>query len=239
MTADGLDRIRPKATPEGGAEAAFGEPAPYGYVYLGMRVDPPGRIPIVRASAGRRDVLTECARLAGRLDAHPEVVSVNVYEAVVIPPLRGSPRFDVLALVQTTSPAAIAAVQSTEAYRHLERNADFVMPARHVRRVGDIDHSGAGAFLFNHFAAADAGRALAALEDVGGWYIHKTGVTDSALLQPTGGAGPYAFVSHIHLPCGPIRFLLRMISRPSFWTFVTRRLKAGGIGIGPVICKSV
>jgi len=29
-------------------QAAFAEPLPYGYVYVGMTVDPPGRAPFVR-----------------------------------------------------------------------------------------------------------------------------------------------------------------------------------------------
>jgi hypothetical protein len=32
-------------------QAAFAEPLPYGYVYVGMTVDPPGRAPFVRRSA--------------------------------------------------------------------------------------------------------------------------------------------------------------------------------------------
>jgi hypothetical protein len=33
--------------------AKFAEPLPYGYVYVGMTVDPPGRAPFVRRSARR------------------------------------------------------------------------------------------------------------------------------------------------------------------------------------------
>jgi hypothetical protein len=229
MTADNPSRTYPRLT--------FTKPMPYGYVYLGMRIDPPRRTPFVRSSTKRRDVLQECKRQAHELDTLAEVVAVTVYEAVVIPPVKRSPRFDVIALVQTTSPEAIPAVQTTEAYKRLELHADLVMAARNVRRIGDVDHPRSEAFLFNHFTAADPERALGTLEEIAGWFIHQAGVAASALLQPT-GEGAYAFVTHIRLPGGPIQFLLRL-AKPSFWTFVVRRLNANQIGFAPVICTPV
>jgi hypothetical protein len=227
MTVDNPSLNYPRAT--------FTEPMPYGYVYIGMRIDPPGRTPFVRNSTKRRDVLQECKRLARQLDALAEVVAVTVYEAVLIPPAKGSPRFDVIALIQTTSPESITTVQATEAYQRLA--ADFVMPARNLRRIGNVDHPRSGTFLFNHFTAADPERALRTWEDIAGWFAHKAGVDDSALLQPTGEA-PYVFVNHVRLPCGPIRFFLRLV-KPSFRKSVLRRLSANQIGSAAVVCKPV
>lgn len=214
--------------------AQFTEPMPYGYVYIGMRIEPPSRVPFVRSSTKRSDVLQKCKTLARQLDTLAEVIAVTVYEAVLIPPIKGSPRFDIIVLIQTTSPQTITTVQAHEAYQFLD--ADFVMAARHVRRIGDIDHPTSGTFLFNHFTAADPERTLRTLEDVAGWFINKAGVNDSALLQPV-DAAPYVFVTHIRLPCGPVRFLLRFL-KPSFRTSVLRRLSVNQIGFAPVICKS-
>jgi hypothetical protein len=227
MTAYNASLTYPRAT--------FTEPTPYGYLYLGMRVDPPRHLPFVRNSARRNEDIRECKRLAHELDALAEVVSVTVYQAVVIPPVKGSPKFDVLALVQTTSPEAIPTVQDAKAYRLMD--ADFVMTARNIRRIGDIDHPRSGAFLFNHFTAPDPERTLRTLEDIFGWFTHKAGVKDAALLQPT-GKSPYVFVNHVRLPCSPTRFLLRL-TKPSFRTFVASRLRANQIGFAPVIYRSV
>jgi hypothetical protein len=215
--------------------AAFTEPAPYGYLYVGMRIDPPNRVPVVRRSAARTVALQDCRRLAGRLESLVEVVAVTVYEAVVIPPARDSPRFDVMVLIQTTSPESIPAVEAAEAFQHLK--ADFVMAARNTRRIGDIDRSEAGAFLFNHFTAADSERALRTWEDIAGWFTHRAGVEDSALLQPI-GASPYVFVNHVRLPCSPVRFFLRL-AKPSFRKAVSRRLTTNQIGFAAVVCRPV
>lgn len=215
--------------------ATFTQPMPYGYIYLGMRIDPPRHTPFVRRSTRRHDVLQERKRLAHQLDGLAEVVAATVYEAVVIPPVKGSPRFDGIALIQTTSPEAIPAVQATQAYQRLD--PDFAMVARNLRRIGDVDHPRTGTFLFNHFTAADPERALRTWEDITGWFTHQAGVADSALLQPT-GASPYVFVNHVRLPDGPIRFLLRF-AKPSFRSFVATRLRANQVGNAPVICKPV
>jgi hypothetical protein len=215
--------------------ARFTEPMPYGYVYIGMRIDPPRRSPFVRNSDRRRDVLRKCRNVAGELEALTDVVAVTIYQAVVIPPIKGSPRFDAIALIQTTSPASIPAIQASEAYQRLD--ADFVMTAQNLRRIGDIDRPRTGTFLFNHFTAADPERALRTWEDITGWFTRKAGVADSALLQPV-GKSPYVFVNHVRLPCGPIRFLLRF-AKPSFRTFVATTLRTNQIGNAPVICRPV
>jgi hypothetical protein len=189
----------------------------------------------VRSSTKRRHALERCRDLARQLETLPEVVAATVYQAVLIPPLEDSPRFDVLALIQTTSPEAIPKVEATEAYQQLD--ADFVMRARNVRRIGDVDSPRSGTFLFNHFSAADPERILQTLEHVAAWFISKAGVNDSALLQPTDAAA-YAYVTHIRLPCGPIRFLLRF-AKPSFRKDVTASLRANRIRIAPIICKTI
>lgn len=216
-------------------KATFTEPAPYGYLYVGMRIDPPRGMPFVGKSVTRAEVLTKCASVARRLNTLAEVVSVAVYEAVMIPPAKDSPRFDVMVLIQTTSAETITTVEAAEAYRDLD--ADFVMAARNTRRIGDIDRSKAGAFLFNHFTATDPERALRTWEDIAGWFTHKAAVDDSALLQPI-QEGPYVFVNHVRLPGSPIRFFLRLL-KPSFRRSVSKSLSANQIGFAAVVCRPV
>lgn len=211
--------------------ATFTEPAPYGYLYAGLRVDPPTRVPFVRRSARRAEVLRRCAAVAARLAESPEVVAATVYEAVFMPPAAGHPRFDVLVLVETATPAALATVSLGDL------GADFVMAARNVRRIGDIDRSRTGVFLFNHFTAPDFDRALRTWEPIAGWFTHEAGVVDSALLEPV-QESPYVFVNHVRLPCAPIRFFLRLL-KPSFRGAVSRRLRAEGIGFAAVACRAV
>ncbi len=214
--------------------AAFAEPLPY--VYVGMTVDPPGRAPFVRGSVKRDDALEQCKTVARQLEALDEVIQATVYQAVLIPPIEGMPRFDVMVLIETTSPEEIAKVQASEPYERLD--ADFVMAARNTRRIGDTEKTLSGTFLFNHFTAEDPEGAVGAWEDLTGWYTAKTGVDDSTLLRPVGEA-PYAFVNHVRLPRGPARFMLDQLLRPSFHTFVRTKLRANGMVALPLLCEAV
>ena len=216
--------------------AAFAEPLPYGYVYVGVTVHPPGRAPFVRRSAKREEALEKLKSVAGQLEALEEVVRATVYRAVLIPPIEGAPRFDVTVLLETTSPEEISGVRSSEAFERL--GADFVMGARNSRRIGDTEENLSGTFLFNHFTAEDPERALEAWESLTGWYTTKTGVDNSTLLQPIGEA-PYAFVNYVRLPRGPVRFMLDQLSRPSFYTFVRTKLRANGMVALPLLCQAV
>jgi hypothetical protein len=216
--------------------APFTEPSPYGYIYLGVRIDPPTRGPFVGKSTKRSDALQRCKNLARQLDALAEVVAVTVYEAVLIPPAKSSPRFDVMVLIQTTSPKTITTVESAEAYQHLE--ADFVMPARNIRRFGDTDPPRSGTFLFNHFTAVDPELALRKWEHpIAAWFAYKAGITDTTLLQPT-RAARYVFVNHVRLSCSPIQFFLHL-AKPSFRKSVSKTLAANQIGFAAIVCKSV
>jgi hypothetical protein len=216
--------------------AKFAEPLPYGYIYAGMTVDPPGRAPFVRGSARRDEALERLKIVAGQLQALEEVLRATVYRAVLNPPIEGAPRFDVMVLLETTSPQEISGVQTSEPYRHLD--ADFVMGARNTRRIGDTKENLSETFLFNHFTAEDPERALEAWESLTGWYTTKTGVDNSTLLQPIGEA-PYAFVNYVRLPRGPVRFMLDQLIRPSFYTFVRAKLRANGMVALPLLCEAV
>jgi len=216
-----------------GSQPYFTEPTRFGYLYLGFRVAPPRRAPFVRPDGERRRVLEACERRARRLESLSEVVAATVYEAVLIPPVQGSPKFDAMVLVQTSSPESASEVESAEAYR--EMAPDFSMAARNVRRIGDVDRVRSGAFLFNHFTSADPSAALRVWEEVTEWFVEQAGVEDSALLQPV-RESPYALVNHVRLPTGPVRFMLNF-AKPSFRTAVAAKLRAEGIGNAPVICR--
>lgn len=218
------------------SKATFTEPLPYGYIYAGMKVDPPSHAPFVRRSSERDEALEECKALARQFETLDEVVKATVYEAVLIPPIEGTPRFDVILLVRTASPEAIAAVETSQPYERLD--VDFVMAARNTRRIGDTEKTLSGTFLFNHFTAEDPVGAVEAWENLTGWYTSKTGVDNSTLLQPISEA-PYAFVNYVRLSRGSVRFLLDQFTKPSFYTFVRATLRANDMVALPLLCKPV
>jgi hypothetical protein len=212
----------------------FTEPLHGEYLYAGWSVDPPRRAPIVRPSARRDRVLDRCRALANDARSIDGVADAAVFQAVLIPPLEGLPRFDVALLVRATTPEALAQVRSLRPWQ--QANADFVMTARNTRRIGDTERTRSATFLFNHFTADDAAGAVRVWEELAGWYTAKAGVDNSTLLQPT-SEGPYALVNYVRLPHGATRFLLAQLCRPSFHTYVRRTLRDNGMVALPVLCR--
>jgi hypothetical protein len=213
---------------------SFSEPLPGEYHYAGWTVDPPAHTPIVRRSARRNRVLDQCRALARDAKTIDGVADATVFEAVLIPPLKGIPRFDITLLLRATTPEVLAQVRSLRPWQQV--NADFVMTARNTRRIGDTQRTRSASFLFNHFTADDDAGAVRVWEELAGWYTAKVGVDNSTLLQPT-GEEPYALVNYVRLPHGATRFLLAQLSRPSFHTYVRRTLRDNGMVALPILCK--
>ncbi len=212
----------------------FEEPVPDEYLYAGWTVDPPTHAPVVRSSARRDRVLDQCRALVREIETIDGVADATVFEAVIIPPIEGVPRFDVTLLARATTPEVLAQVRSSRPWQQLD--ADFVMAARNTRRIGDTERTRSATFLFNHFTAEDAAGAVEAWEELAGWYIAKTGADNSTLLQPSSEA-PYAFINYVRLPHSAARFMLTQLSKPSFYTYVRRTLRNNGMIALPLLCK--
>jgi hypothetical protein len=212
----------------------FTEPLHGEYLYAGWTVDPPRHAPIVRPSTRRNRVLDQCRALARDAKAIDGVADATVFEATIIPPLKDVPRFDVTLLIRATTPEVLAQLRSLRPWQ--QANADLVMTARNTRRIGDTERTRSATFLFNHFTADDPVAAVRVWEELAGWYTAKAGVDNSTLLQPT-SEGPDALVNYVRLAHGPTRFRLAQFSRPSFHTYVRRRLRDHGMVARPTLCK--
>jgi len=211
----------------------FGTPSPSGFLYAGISVAPP-HIPVVQRSAERDDALEHCRTLARRLADDSAVVRARVFETVLMPPLKGLPRFDVLVLVETSSPEAIAGVRASEQFQKI--GADLVIPADNPVRIGDTENPADGTYLFNHFTAADGDAALGVWKGLTGWYTSKVGVDNSTPLRALDDS-PFPFINYARLPAGAVPFVLNQVLRPSFHRFVRTRLKADQMRALPLMCR--
>jgi hypothetical protein len=211
----------------------FSEPLPGEYLYAGWSVDPPRHTPFVGRSARRDRVLEQGRALVREARALDGVAGATLFQAVLIPPLEQVPRFDVTLLVRAT-PEALGQVRGLRVWR--QADADVVTTARNTRRIGDTERTRSASFLLNHFTADDPAGAVGVWEELAGWYTAKLGVDNSTLLQPSGQA-PWALVNYVRLPHGATRFLFAQLRRPSFHTYVRRRLRDHGMAALPVLGK--
>ncbi|WP_150239918.1 hypothetical protein [Nocardiopsis quinghaiensis] len=214
-------------------KARFRAPSPSGYLYVALSVAPPhGSLP--RHSAERDDAVQECLSLARALTERLDVLRARVFEAVLMPPLKEAPGFDVTMLVETVSPEVPDGVRRAAAPDGL--GAELVMPAHNPARIGDTEHPASGTYLFNHFRAADGDTAVGVWEELTGWYTAKTGVDNSTPLRAL-EESPFPLVNYARLPAGAASFLLGQLPRPSFHRFVRARLRANGMTALPVLYR--
>jgi hypothetical protein len=231
------------------------EPAPNGYIHVAASVRPPRRGPRPARSHARDELLKRLKTRARQLEGMGTVVKATVYEAVVIPPrltgyarvaAKRPARFDVVVLIETTSPEVIGEVQAAEPYKLLIESVQdtvrdeakdlHVMTARCGRRLGDVDKTRQGLFVFNYFVADDAEVALKLWEHLAGWFATQTGMDNSTLLEPIGDSD-YVFVNHARWEMGAPRFMARMALKPSFRTYVLQNMLVNRTGSMPVLYR--
>jgi hypothetical protein len=183
------------------------EPTTLGYIHLAAEVRPrpmpPQRLPFVPNGREKTELLSSLKMLANRLEQLESVEKATVFAAVAIPPTsRFSSylkeradsihlaRFDVVVLIETASPEVAREVQQTPDYRALlealegEARDMHVMVGRNAKRIGDVEKTRDGLFLFNYFVADDANVALELWDYLAGWFEAETGLDNSTLLVP-------------------------------------------------------
>ncbi|MGH9191366.1 MAG: hypothetical protein ACRDZ0_02700 [Acidimicrobiales bacterium] len=226
------------------------DPPGLGYLLVSADVEPPtGPRPFPGSSDTKTALLGRLKSAAADLAQVDAVERATVYRSVLAPPPAGfarhaehPARFDVIVLVETTSPGDLEALQSTEPYAQLRKELDAgatrvdTMPARCVKCIADVDKTRPGLFLVNYFVADDVEAALKLWDHLAGWFMTETGLDNSTVLRPTGGS-EYAFVNHARWDYGLPQLWLRMFTKPSFWSFVQKNMNENRIGSMPVLCR--
>jgi hypothetical protein len=149
-------------------------------------------------------------------------------------------RYDVAALVETTTVDVLGDVEGSPEYRKLhdaltaEAREEYQMPARCLRRVGEVDKTRPGLFLFNYFAAEDPAVALEVWDHLAAWYTVETGMDNSTLLGPV-GPSDYVFVNHARWDMSLPRFAARQFGKRTFYTYVLANLRANATAAMPIL----
>jgi hypothetical protein len=220
-------------------------PPPTGYLHLAAVVGATiGRTPFPQRSPRKARLLAALKILAASLTTLGTVTRATVYEARLIPPTsRGTAhpaRYDVAVLIETPSVEVLDSVQASSEYQELlatlrDAATDlYVMPARCIRLVADVDKSRPGLFLFNYFVADDRDVALDVWEHLAGWYAAHTGMDNSTLLGPLDDAD-YVFVNHVRWDRSLASFTLAQFGTPSFRSHVLANLRANHTVSMPIL----
>lgn len=235
-------RSQPTRT-SGGPRATLVAPTGHGFVHVGAHSGT-WRFPLALPSRRRRRLRARITTAAHTLRPDPRVLRTDVFTALLRPPggaaRAPSARYDVVLLVETTTPAAAAGLLEEAPLSALTR-LDHVLgfAATSPRRIGPVDHERPGVFLFNYFRAPDVATNLAAWQQTAGWFQRETGLNNSTVLEPVGPAElAYTLVNHCRWD--RLRDVLPSLAlRRSFRGFVLRTFTAHDVVPEPLLYRMV
>jgi hypothetical protein len=231
------------------------EPTTLGYLHIAAEVRPPSRPgPVIFHSRDKSELIGGLKVLGRQLEQVAQVEKVTVYDAMAFAPpsayvkrRKGSvrpARFDIVVLVETTSPTTAREVQATAEYQGLRdllsgRARRFhAIAARNAKRVGDVDKTKQGTFLFNYFVGDDPNVVMQLWDYLAGWYQAETGMDNSTLLAPLEGEqSDYVIINHARWDGSLPAFVARQFSKKSFRTYMLANLEAHNVGAMPVLYR--
>jgi hypothetical protein len=183
-------------------EVRLVDPVASGFALIAAEVDHrPGPL-FLWASRRKRRLISECKRLCDQLKQRPHVLSATVFRALVAPPGGRGPyvrrrgasihlaRFDVVILIETESLKAAEDLRAEPRYQELDARVRhvahyvYVTTATNVKRMGPVDHSRGGVFLFNYFVADRPAQNIAVWHYTAGWFQQETCLDNSTVLLP-------------------------------------------------------
>jgi hypothetical protein len=229
------------------------EPTSLGYVHLAAEVQAAHRPgPVLRRSRDKHQLLGVLKWQARQLTELDAVERVTVYDAVAFAPPGGEVKdraataawFDVAVLAELNSREAVGEVRAAPAYRALagalteQARRVHQIAAQNVRRVGDVDKTRPGLFLFNYFAGDDPGLAVELWEYLAGWYEAETGLDNSTLLAPLEGEqSDYVLINHARWDGSLPLFMARQLPKKTFRSYMLANLKAHHLASMPVLYR--
>lgn len=231
------------------------EPAPLGYLHLAADVEAAHRPgPVLRRSRDKQQLFGVLKWQARQLARMQEVETVTVYDALGFTPPGGDVKgqaarlkpawFDVVILVETVSPDAARQVRESPGYQEMagtltgKARRVHQIAARNVRRVGDVDKSRPGLFVFNHFVGDDPALAAELWEYLSGWYATETGLDSATLLAPLDGEqSDYVLVNHARWDGSLPMFAARQLPKKTFRSYMLANLKANHVVAMPVLYR--
>jgi hypothetical protein len=233
------------------SKATLVAPTGHGYIQLGAEVD--RRLPFLPASRTKKALLRACKALCDRLRRQEGVTDVTLFTAALIPPGKGAllkqrpdvhiARFDIAILIETSTVAEAQSLRTGDAFGDLEacvrRAASYVhiVTARNARRIGPVDHTRKGIFLFNYFYADDLQQNLAVWEYTAGWFEQETGLDNSTLLEPLEGSpSQYTIINHCRWD-GLRDILPSLAFKPSFRSYILGNFEANNTAAIPILYR--
>jgi hypothetical protein len=228
------------------------EPSPSMFIHIAAEIE--SRLPIFPGSRTKKDLIAQCKVWCDQLEKEPGVIDASVFNVLLIPPGRGEfikqrpgkvhiARFDLAILIECENKEAIERVRRNTVYEEMEKAiqeaASYVhtITATNVRRIGPVDHSRQGVFLFNYFFADDVDQNLGIWKYTAGWFQSETGLDNSTVLLPVDASqSKYSIINHCRWD-KLSDILPSLIFKRSFHSYVLDNFEANNVAALPILYR--
>ena len=232
-------------------EVSLIEPTQSGYLLLAIEVDHRPPIGFFVESGWKKKLLAQLKSFSIALAKSDDVLDASVFKALIVPPGRGAflkkrpdvkiAKFDVVMLVEFNTINAARNYQNSPEWVALmadaKENAHNVMciSASNARRIGPVDHSTNGVFLFNYFYADSLDINLQVWNYTAGWFQDQTGLDNSTVLLPDETTQvPYTIINHCRWD--RLRNILpALLFNRSFKPFVLNNFEQNNTAATPIL----
>jgi hypothetical protein len=235
-------------------EVTLQDPTTSHYILLAAEVDKAATPFHIRTSSKKKALLAYCKEQCAELQNMPGVLEAVTFKAIVTAPGRGAfvkrrvgqvhvAKYDVAILIEVADAATAAAVQAvatfTDMHQKLRDAASYVYSAEatNVKRIGAVDHTRQGVFLFNYFFADEPEQNIAVWHYTAGYFQKETGLDNSTVLQPLErGPANYSIINHCRWD-KLSDIMPTLLFKKSFHAYVLENFEANNTAAMPILYK--
>ena len=229
------------------------DPTNSGYLLFALNVDRRPPIGFFIESQNKKNILSELNGELDNLKNNFKVIDATVFKAMIIPPGRGAflkkrpnveiAKFDVVLLIEFDLHESAKEFQRSLQWKNIEDSyktrakKSLTITGSNIRRIGPVDHSKKGVFLFNYFFSDQVNRNLEVWEYTAGWFQDQTGLDNSTVILPDQiNENSYKIINHCrwdHL----IDILPSLIFKSSFKKFVLNNFETNNVAAMPILYR--
>ncbi|MDA9774125.1 hypothetical protein N9B82_04135 [Saprospiraceae bacterium] len=232
------------------------EPTTHYYLQIALHVDSPKTPFFFFDSNLKKKIIKKCKQFCSELSRQKLVIEANLFKAILIPPGRSRflaenrdkvqlAKFDVVILIEVDSKEDLEWIEKDDSFleiiKYLEENSKDLLQVktRNARRIGDVDHTRQGVFLFNYFFADDLVQNLEVWNYTAGWFENETALDNSTLLVPLEkDAIDYTVINHCRWD-NLTDILPSLIFKRTFKSYVLENFYENNVGAMPLLYKLV
>ncbi|MFD2177702.1 hypothetical protein [Veronia pacifica] len=233
-------------------EVTLISPSESKFIHIAADVD--SGLPFLPNSKVKNQLISDVKSACDKFLEMQGVVGAHVFSAILIPPGRGNfikqredkvhiANFDLVVLIECESELVEETLRSSSEFMKMISNIDtrskytHEVSASNARRIGPVDHSKQGVFLFNYFFADDVEQNLGVWNYTAGWFEAETQLDNSTLLLPREKSeSKYTVINHCRWDS--LREILpSLIFKSTFRKYVLDNFEANNVAAMPILYK--